>query len=476
MSLDNGRLLEPPDAVSSKGFRMDWTGQLPRGARLSAESFQARHRVLTLVLWLHVTVLVIWGVVEALVGSEDSMPAGSMSSMGHSMNSGAVVADWVLLTLPLIPAALGVAARTVAKSSTSAQLTSLGLISTSFVAITLSGGQDTAHLHLFAILVFVALYQMWAPLVWTIVAVVLHHGILGLVSPVQVFGEEMSTTASLVMVGVHAGIVVLEVIAILLFWHFAEITEAETEALTQAAEAERVRSEDERRTAIEVEARRERERNEALAALSARVAAEVADAHTGAGNVAASVASIDRQVAALSDAVQDIAVRTQSVASMAQGGQGSAEQAGQQMASLGQSIAEIAAVNDLIATIAGQTNLLALNATIESARAGEAGKGFAVVAAEVKQMANETAASVTRVAAIVEAAVAGAGNVASTFTATSAMVTDMRDLQVEIAGSIEEQSVTLAAVAQELTTVSAASSAIFTSLERLNSVVDAGIS
>ena len=455
---------------------MDWTGQLPRGARLSAESFQARHRVLTLVLWLHVAVLVIWGVIDALTGSDG--PATSGPSMaGHSMGSGqAVVADWVLITLPLIPALFGLLARWATTSSTSAQLTSLGLISTSFVAITLSRGEVSAHLHLFAILVFVALYQMWAPLVWTIVAVVLHHGILGLVSPVQVFGEEMSTTAGLVMVGIHAGIVVLEVIAILLFWHFAEITEAETEALTQQAEAERIRSEDERRTAIEVEAQRERQRNEALAALSARVAAEVADAHAGAGNVAASVASIDRQVAALSDAVQDIATRTQSVASMAQGGQGSAEQAGQQMASLGQSISEIAAVNDLIATIAGQTNLLALNATIESARAGEAGKGFAVVAAEVKQMANETAASVTRVAAIVEAAVAGAGNVASTFTATSAMVTDMRDLQVEIAGSIEEQSVTLAAVAQELTTVSAASTAIFASLERLNSVVDAGIS
>jgi len=278
-----------------------------------------------------------------------------------------------------------------------------------------------------------------------------------------------------VMVGVHAGMVVLEVVAILLFWHFAEIAEAETAALSQAAELARTRSEDERRTAVEVEARRERERNEALAALSARVAVELADARTGAGNVADAVTSIDRQVAGLSNAVQEIAMRTQSVATMAQGGQGSAEQAGVQMASLGQSISEIAAVNDLIAKIAAQTNLLALNATIEASRAGAAGKGFEVVAAEVKQMANETAASVTRVAAIVEAAVAGAGNVASTFTATSAMVTDMRDLQVEIADSIEEQSVTLAQVADELNTVSAASTAIFTSLERLNSVVDGGV-
>jgi methyl-accepting chemotaxis protein len=116
----------------------------------------------------------------------------------------------------------------------------------------------------------------------------------------------------------------------------------------------------------------------------------------------------------------------------------------------------------------------ALNATIEASRAGAAGKGFEVVAAEVKQMANDTGASVDRVAAIVTAAVEGAGNVASTFTATSALVTDMRNLQVDIAGSIEEQSLTLVQVTEALHTVSAASSAIFGSLERLNTVVDAG--
>ncbi|QXZ10103.1 chemotaxis protein [Comamonas sp. Y33R10-2] len=62
----------------------------------------------------------------------------------------------------------------------------------------------------------------------------------------------------------------------------------------------------------------------------------------------------------------------------------------QQTQKAAQEIAEIVA---LIDSIAFQTNLLALNAAVEAARAGEQGKGFAVVAAEVRTLAQSTAAS-----------------------------------------------------------------------------------
>ena len=67
------------------------------------------------------------------------------------------------------------------------------------------------------------------------------------------------------------------------------------------------------------------------------------------------------------------------------------------IASLSQQASQIGNVVGLIGGIAGQTNLLALNATIEAARAGEAGRGFAVVPSEVKNLANQTAASTKQI-------------------------------------------------------------------------------
>jgi methyl-accepting chemotaxis protein len=68
----------------------------------------------------------------------------------------------------------------------------------------------------------------------------------------------------------------------------------------------------------------------------------------------------------------------------------------QEFTGLTQAMHGLREIMKIIDTIAGQTNLLALNATIESARAGEAGRGFSVVASEVKKLANDTKASLSR--------------------------------------------------------------------------------
>ena len=65
----------------------------------------------------------------------------------------------------------------------------------------------------------------------------------------------------------------------------------------------------------------------------------------------------------------------------------------EKMAAINSSSRKIGEIIGVIDSIAFQTNILALNAAVEAARAGEQGRGFAVVAAEVRALAQRSAAA-----------------------------------------------------------------------------------
>lgn len=70
------------------------------------------------------------------------------------------------------------------------------------------------------------------------------------------------------------------------------------------------------------------------------------------------------------------------------------QQITQAMLAINQSVAKYNEMTQNVEKIAGKINLLSLNAAIEAARAGEAGRGFAVVATNIRDLSDNSKASV----------------------------------------------------------------------------------
>ena len=116
------------------------------------------------------------------------------------------------------------------------------------------------------------------------------------------------------------------------------------------------------------------------------------------------------------------------------------------MASINESSKKIVDIIGVIDGIAFQTNILALNAAVEAARAGEQGRGFAVVAAEVRNLAQRSAAAAHEIKGLIGSSVerveVGARLVDEAGTTMEEIVTSVKrvtDIMNEISMASQEQ-------------------------------------
>jgi methyl-accepting chemotaxis protein len=124
-------------------------------------------------------------------------------------------------------------------------------------------------------------------------------------------------------------------------------------------------------------------------------------------------------------------------------------------------------IGDIIGVIDGiafQTNILALNAAVEAARAGEQGRGFAVVAAEVRSLAQRSAAAAREIKGLI-------GDSVGRVDAGSRLVDAAGTTIQEIVGSVQKVSALVAEIAAASQEQSSGISQVNTAMSHMDAAV-----
>ncbi|WP_240523598.1 methyl-accepting chemotaxis protein, partial [Polaromonas sp. AER18D-145] len=128
------------------------------------------------------------------------------------------------------------------------------------------------------------------------------------------------------------------------------------------------------------------------------------------------------------------------------------------MGAINASSKKIVDIISVIEGIAFQTNILALNAAVEAARAGEQGRGFAVVAAEVRNLAQRSAAAAKEIKTLIGDSVdkveEGSKQVAEAGKTMDEIVDSVKrvtDIMAEITAASQEQTAGIEQINQAIT-------------------------
>lgn len=179
---------------------------LPQGHPLPEPAWRARHRVMLVLLWLHVGGLVAFGL---LMGE----------GLAHVALEGALVATAALI-----------AGNNAGGRRWRSAAASIGLITASAVLVHLSGGFVEMHFHFFVMVAVIALYQDWLPFGVALGYVIVHHGVLGVLDPTSVYNHPDALEHPWKWASIHGAFVLAASAAAVASWRLNEVARAGTAA------------------------------------------------------------------------------------------------------------------------------------------------------------------------------------------------------------------------------------------------------
>ena len=171
---------------------------LPKGQMLPEHIWRRRHAAIVWLLWLQTPALIAFGVLQG-------------QTLPHMLQEGGIIAAAAWLASS---ERFSMTQRVIAAS--------FGLITSSAILVHLWGGYIEAHFHFFVMVGVLTLYQAWVPFLVAIAYVVMHHGLVGFLSPASVYNHPDAVGSPWKWALIHGGFVLAASVAHIVAWRTNE--------------------------------------------------------------------------------------------------------------------------------------------------------------------------------------------------------------------------------------------------------------
>ena len=184
---------------------------IPEGGTLPDDAWQKRYSFLLGLTWFHAIVIALIGPV---LGYSWEMNFGAIFDDGnvfHTIFEGLIVGLFAALA----------SIKRYGRSLRSAAI-ALGLMTASAMLVHFSGGYIEMHFHFFVMIAFLALLQDWVPYILAITYVAIHHGLVGVLWPEEVYNHAAAINSPWTWAGIHAFFILCFCIGSIIAWRFNE--------------------------------------------------------------------------------------------------------------------------------------------------------------------------------------------------------------------------------------------------------------